>query len=108
MPGEIVNLSEFGMAIETLIDLPRGYELTFRLRRNGGYLELRGWIRWCRAARAISTSAGKELKVFHSGVEFDQVTVAKVRSSGDVLPLSGEAESKPPNDGVVEVVSPRK
>jgi hypothetical protein len=108
MPGEIVNLSEFGMAIETLIDLPRGYELTFRLRRNGGYLELRGWIRWCRAARAISTSDGKELKVFHSGVEFDEVTVEKVRSSGDVLPLSGEAESRSSDDGVVEVLSPGK
>ena len=88
MPGEIVNLSELGMAIETLIDLPPGYELTFRLRRNGSQLELRGWIRWCRAVRAISTSVGKELKVFHSGVEFDEATATVVRKNADVLPVS--------------------
>jgi len=92
MPGEIVNLSDFGMAIETVIDLPPGYESTFRLRRNGSTLELRGWIRWRRPARTISTSEGKEVRVFHSGVEFDEATVSMVRRSADVLLLSGEAE----------------
>jgi hypothetical protein len=92
MPGEIVNVSDFGMAIETVIDLPPGYESTFRLRRNGSPLELRGWIRWCRPARAISTSEGKELRVFHSGVEFDEATVSMVRRSANFLLLSGEAE----------------
>jgi len=92
MPGEVVNLSVIGMAVETLIDLPPGYELTFRLRRNGSFLELRGWIRWCRPARTISTSEGKELKVFHSGVEFDEATISVVRRSADVLPLLSETE----------------
>ncbi|MGB5293345.1 MAG: PilZ domain-containing protein [Thermoanaerobaculia bacterium] len=93
MPGEIVNLSECGMAIETVIDLPPGYELTFRLRRKSIILQLRGWIRWCRPARTISTSQGKELRVFHSGVEFDEGTISLVRRSADVLRLSGDAES---------------
>lgn len=97
MPGEIVNLSEFGMAIETLIDLPPGYELTFRLRRNASNMKLRGWIRWCRVARTISTSQGKELKVFHSGVQFHETTVEVVKTSADVLPLRGEAK-----DGTAE------
>jgi len=104
MPGEIVNLSELGMAIETLIDLPPGYELTFRLRRNGSFLELRGWIRWCRPARTISTSEGKELKVFHSGVEFDKTTVSVVKRSADVLPLIGETEGGVA-EGAVEIRS---
>lgn len=90
MPGEIINLSVFGMAIETVTSLPPGYELTFRLRRKSSTLELRGWIRWCRPARTISTSEGRELRVFHSGVEFDEATVSVVRQSADALPLSGE------------------
>jgi hypothetical protein len=105
MPGEIVNLNEFGMAIETLIDLPRGYELTFRMRRNGNQLELRGWIRWCRLARTISTSEGKELSVFHSGVEFNEATISVVRKSAAVLPVSGEA-GESYGEGAVEVQSP--
>jgi len=100
-----MNLSEFGMAIETLIDLPLGYEVTFRLRRNSSTVELRGWIRWCRPARTISTSEGKELRVFHSGVEFNEPTISVVRASADVLPLSGEAEDDI-GEGAVEVQSP--
>lgn len=96
MPGEIVNLSEFGMAIETLIDLPLGYELTFRLRRKAGSMELSGWIRWCRRVRTISTADGRELPVFHSGVEFNGSTVEAVRRCADALLLWGEtAEGTP-------------
>lgn len=105
MPGEIMNLSEFGMAIETLIDLPPGYELTFRLRRNASVLELRGWIRWCRPARTISTSAGKELRVFQSGVEFDEATISVIRKSAHVLSLSDETDDGV-GEGALEVHSP--
>ncbi len=97
MPGEIVNLSELGMAIETLVDLPPGYELTFRLRRNSKIMELRGWIRWGRVIRTISTSEGKELKVFQSGVEFNEATVEVVKKSAGVFPLAVNSE-----DGGVE------
>jgi hypothetical protein len=98
MPGEIVNVSEFGMAVETLIELPPGYELTFRLRRNSSQLELRGWIRWCRAVRSIATSEGKELKVFHSGVELDESAVEWLRTGAHELPLHEETDQ-----GMVEV-----
>ena len=108
MPGEVVNLSELGMAVETLIDLPPGYELTFRLRRNGDYLELRGWIRWSRSVRTISTSEGKELRVFRSGVEFDQATVTRVRSSADILSLTVGPTSEVDREGVAELLMPRK
>jgi hypothetical protein len=108
MPGEVVNLSELGMAVETLIDLPPGYELTFRLRRNGGYVELRGWIRWSRSVRTISTSQGKELKVFHSGVEFDQATVTRLRDSSEVMALTAGEANGAAHEGVVELLSPGK
>jgi len=97
MPGEIVNLSELGMAIESLVDLPPGYELTFRMRRNSKIVELRGWIRWRRVIRTISTSEGKELKVFQAGVEFDEATVEVVKKSAGVFHLAGDSE-----DGSVE------
>ena len=105
MPGEIVNLSEFGMAIETLIDLPPGDELAFRLRRHARSMELRGWIRWCKLVRTISTSSGKELTVFHSGVEFDDATIEVIRRSAGVLTLQGEIEEGTA-EGTREVQSP--
>jgi hypothetical protein len=105
MPGEIVNLNEFGMAIESLVDLPPGYELTFRLRRNSKIIELRGWSRWGRVIRTISTSEGKELKVYQSGVEFDEATVQVVKRSADVLPTSGQTEASSA-EGSVKVQSP--
>ena len=105
MPGEIVNLSEHGMAIETLIELPQDHELTFRLRPNSETLELKGWIRWCRPTRTISTSEGRELKLYHSGVEFNTATIETVSRCAEVLQLAGETEDGA-RHGVLKVRAP--
>jgi hypothetical protein len=48
--------------------------------------------------RSIATSEGKELKVFHSGVELDESAVEWLRTGAHELPLHEETDQ-----GMVEV-----
>lgn len=70
LPGTVLNLSEFGMALESMVEMQIGQEYRFRLRHRTRLFSLVGRVRWCDMSRILSSSNGRTLSLYHAGIEF--------------------------------------
>ena len=66
--GWAINISESGLCLESLSELPTGAGYVFRLRYGANFLSLPGRVAWCRPVRTEMTRQGG-VKVYQTGVE---------------------------------------
>ena len=70
LPGTVLNLSEIGMALESMVKMDIGQEYRFRIRHRVRLFSLAGRVRWCQISRVLSSSNGRTLSLYHAGIEF--------------------------------------
>ena len=70
LPGTVLNLSEIGMALESMVEMDIGQEYRFRIRHRTHLFSLAGRVRWCQISRVLSSSNGRTMSLFHAGIEF--------------------------------------
>ena len=67
IPGQIIDLSEGGLGVESGQPLEVHHQFVFRLKTRHGRPEFRGEVRWCRL-KSVGSEDGATAPVYRSGI----------------------------------------
>jgi hypothetical protein len=70
IPGTILNLSETGMCLETVAELPVEAEYLFKVRWASMLFTVKGRVEWSRLRSPLSSSMGTSLNLYRCGISF--------------------------------------
>lgn len=80
--GRVLNVSERGIAIESMERIKVGHEYLFRVRSVHKYLNVPGRVEWCRMTGTRTDSWGQQAAVFRAGVALaDSISTRAWRSA---------------------------
>jgi hypothetical protein len=68
IPGEVLNTSHLGMAIQTHDSLTIGWSYAFKMRNGAEVIRIPGKVQWCRLVQLLRIGEDEFLPVFRMGV----------------------------------------
>ena len=72
IPGTILNLSEWGMSLETVEELEAGAVYQFKIRKATMLFAFKGTVMWSRHRSTLASTVASSVQLYCCGVAFSE------------------------------------